>query len=92
MAASVLAALRLAVVEPGLLVGLAAEAVEHGGQLVNQGILGADIAMGQGAASTSRALGKILAGHQRIAARCYFFCPATFRTGVDAGEGAYWHA
>ena len=38
MAASVLAALRLAVVEPGLLVGLAAEAVNHGGQLVNQGV------------------------------------------------------
>ena len=92
MAASVLAALRLAVVEPGLLVGLAAEAVEHGGQLVNQGVVGTDMAMGQGATPAGRALGKILAGHQRIAARCHFFCPATFRTGVDAGEGAYWHA
>ena len=76
-------------VEPGLLCAFAAEAVKHGVQLVNQGVVGTDMAMGQGATSTSRALGKILAGHKRIAARCHFFCPATFRTGVDAGEGAY---
>lgn len=92
MAASVLAALRLAVVDPGLLIGLAAEAFKHRGQLVNQGVPGADIAMGQGAASTRRTLGKVLSGHKRIAARFNFFCPATFRTGVDAGERAYWHA
>ena len=76
-------------VEPGLLFDLAAEAVEHGCQLVNQGVVGADMAMGQGATPAGRALGKILSRHQCIAARCYFLCPATFRTGVDAGEGAY---
>ena len=47
MAASVLSALRGAVVEPGLLGGLAVEAVNHGGQQVDQGVLGAGVAMGQ---------------------------------------------
>ena len=79
-------------VEPELLFDLAAEAVEHGGQLVNQVVVGTDMAMGQGATPAGRALGKILARHQRIAARGHFLCPATFRTGVNAGEGTNWHA
>ncbi len=70
---------------------LAAEAVEHGGQLVNQGVVGADMAMGQGATPAGGALGKILATHQHITARGHFLCPAAFRAGVNAGKGANWH-